>query len=368
MTETIPLVDLHAQYAYIKEEIDAAIRRVLESTSFIMGPEVKAFEAAFAAMTGAADAVGVANGTAALHLALLACGIGPGDEVITTPFTFYATVEAIQQAGARPVFVDIRPDTYNIDASLLERALTPATRAIIPVHLYGQPAEMGEIMLFARQHNLWVIEDAAQAHAAEHHGQRCGSIGDLACFSFFPSKNLGAYGDAGMVTGSNPELMQRMRRLRDHGRTGKYEHMEQGWAYRLDALQAAILGAKLPHLERWTEQRRGAARLYGELLADCELVLPVELSHNRHVYHLYVVRTAQRDALASHLGRSGVASGVHYPIPLHLQPACRDLGYGPGGFPVAEAAAGQVLSLPLYAEIMPTQQRRVADAVRSFTA
>jgi dTDP-4-amino-4,6-dideoxygalactose transaminase len=368
MNEAIPLVDLVAQYASIKEDVDAAIRRVVESASFIMGPEVKAFEAAFAAMTGAAEAVGVANGTAALHLSLLACGIGPGDDVITTPFTFYATAEAIAQAGARPVFVDIRPDTYNIDASQLERALTPATRAILPVHLYGQPADMAEIIAFARAHHLWVIEDAAQAHAAEHRGQRCGSIGDLACFSFFPSKNLGAYGDAGMVTGSNPELMQRVRRLRDHGRTGKYEHAEQGWAYRLDALQAAILGAKLPYLEKWTEQRRAAARLYGALLADCELVLPVELSYNRHVYHCYVVRASQRDALADHLHRCGIATGVHYPIPLHLQPACRDLGYGPGSFPVAEAAARQVLSLPMYPEITPAQQRRIAEAARTFIA
>ena len=258
----IPVVDLKAQYAAIKPEVDAAIQRVVESTGFIMGPEVRSFEAAFARFVGAEAAIGVASGTAALHLALLACGIGPGDEVITTSFTFYATAEAINQAGATPVFVDIAPDTYNLDPAKIEAAITPRTRAIVPVHLYGQSADMDAILAIARQHGLRVIEDAAQAHAAEHHGRRCGSLGDLACFSFYPSKNLGCYGDGGMVTGSDPALLARIRRLRDHGRVGKYEHVELGWGSRLDALQAAILGAKLPHLEEWTEQRRAAAARY----------------------------------------------------------------------------------------------------------
>ncbi|OQA43627.1 MAG: UDP-2-acetamido-2-deoxy-3-oxo-D-glucuronate aminotransferase [Chloroflexi bacterium ADurb.Bin325] len=368
MSEAIPLVDLRAQYAVIREEVTAAMQRVLDSAGFIMGPEVSNFEAAFARYIGAREAVGVASGTAALHLALLACGVGPGDEVITTTFTFYATAEAIAQAGATPVFVDIRPDTYNMDVTQLAAALTPRTRAIIPVHLYGQAAEMAAIGEFARQHGLWVIEDAAQAHAAEHRGQRCGTLGDIACFSFFPSKNLGCYGDGGMVTSNNPELAARVRRLRDHGRIAKYEHAEMGWAYRLDALQAAVLDAKLPHLDAWIVARRRAARYYTELLADVPVGLPVELPDNRHVYHLYVVRSQARDALVEHLHRAGIGASIHYPLPLHLQPVYRDRGWGPGSFPAAEAAAAEVLSLPLYAEITPAQQERVAAAIRQFSS
>ncbi len=366
MSEAIPLVDLRAQYAAIREDVTAAMQRVLDSAGFIMGPEVSNFEAAFARYVGAQAAVGVASGTAALHLALLACGVGPGDEVITTPFTFYATAEAIAQAGATPVFVDIRSDTYNVDAAQLEAALTPRTRAVIPVHLYGQPADMTAINAFARAHGLWVIEDAAQAHGAEVGGQRCGTLGDIACFSFFPSKNLGCYGDGGMVTSNNSELLTRVRRLRDHGRVAKYEHVELGWAYRLDALQAAVLGAKLPHLEAWTAARRRAARYYNELLADSPVNLPVELPGNRHVYHLYVIRVQERDALAEYLHRQGIGASVHYPLPLHLQPVYDDRGWGPGSFPVAERAAAEVLSLPLYAEITPSQQERVAAAIRQF--
>ncbi len=368
MTTTIPLVDLQAQYAAIQDEIDAAIRRVVQSANFIMGPEVHNFEEAFARFVGCAEAVGVASGTAALHLALLACGIGPGDEVITTPFTFYATAEAIVQAGATPIFVDIRPDTYNMDPEKLPAAITPRTRAIIPVHLFGQPADMDPILAVARQHGLWVIEDAAQAHAADYRGRRCGSIGDLACFSFFPSKNLGCYGDGGMVTTNDPTLAARIRRLRDHGRVSKYEHVEPGWGYRLDALQAAILAAKLPHLEQWTEQRRAAARRYAELLQDSEVILPVELPGNRHVYHLYVIRTPRRDELYQHLAAQGIGVGIHYPLPLHLQPVHRNMGWGPGSFPVAEFVANEVLSLPLYAEITPEQQARVASALLAFTS
>ena len=362
----IPVVDLKAQYAAIKPDVDAAIQRVVESTGFIMGPEVRSFEEAFARFVGAEAAIGVASGTAALHLALLACGIGPGDEVITTPFTFYATAEAINQAGATPVFVDIAPDTYNLDPAKIEAAITPRTRAIVPVHLYGQSAEMDAILAIARRHGLRVIEDAAQAHAAEHHGRRCGSLGDLACFSFYPSKNLGCYGDGGMVTGSDPALLARIRRLRDHGRVGKYEHVELGWGSRLDALQAAILGAKLPHLEGWTEQRRAAAARYNDLLSGAEVVVPAERPYNRHVYYCYVIRTPRRDGLAAHLAEQGIDTIVHYPIPMHLQPAYREMGLGPGTFPVAEAAAQQVLSLPMFPEITPEQQQRVAGAVRGF--
>ncbi len=362
----IPLVDLKAQYAGIKPEIDAAIQRVVDNTSFISGPEVQAFEEAFAHFIGVKEAAGVASGTAALHLAFLACGIGPGDEVITTPFTFYATAEAIAQAGAMPIFVDIEPDTYNIDPAKIEAAITPRTRAIVPVHLYGQAAEMDAIMALARRRKLWVIEDAAQAHAAEHRGQRCGSIGDISCFSFYPSKNLGCYGDGGLVASNNPELMARMRRLRDHGRVGKYEHVELGWGYRLDGIQAAILRAKLAHLETWTEQRRAAAGRYNALFAGVEVVTPVERPYNRHVYHCYVIRTPRRDALAAHLASRGIGAVIHYPIPMHLQPAYRAMELGRGSFPVSEAAAEQVLSIPMYPEITPEQQERVADAVKRF--
>jgi dTDP-4-amino-4,6-dideoxygalactose transaminase len=368
VSEAIPLVDLRAQYAAIRADITAAVDRVLEHAVFIMGPEVSGFEAAFAAYLGVPEAIGVASGTAALHLALLACGVGPGDEVITTPFTFYATAEAIAQAGATPVFVDIHPDTYNMDADRLAAALTPRTRAIIPVHLFGHPADMPAINAFARQHNLWVIEDAAQAHGAELDGRRCGGLADIACFSFFPSKNLGCYGDGGMVTTRNPDLAARVRRLRDHGRVGKYEHVELGWGYRLDALQAAVLGAKLPHLEAWTAARRAAAGYYGELLAGCAVDLPVEQAHARHVYHLYVIRTPARDALLGYLHAAGIGASVHYPLPLHLQPVYRGMGLGPGSFPVAERAAAGVLSLPLYAEITRGQQEQVAAAVRQFLA
>ncbi len=365
MGDGIPLVDLKAQYADIKGDIDGAIQRVLDNTSFIMGPEVQGFEEAFARFTDVREAVGVASGTAALHLALLACGIGPDDEVITTPFTFYATAEAIAQVGATPVFVDILPDTYNIDPARLEAAITPRTKAIIPVHLFGQPADLDEILAVARRRGLWVIEDAAQAVGAEYRGQRCGGIGDIACFSFFPSKNLGAYGDGGMVTGNDPALMARVKKLRDHGRISKYEHDELGWGYRLDALQAAILGAKLPYLEDWTERRRAAAQRYNDLLADYDVVTPVERSYNRHVYHCYVIRAADRDGLVAHLSGQGIGVGVHYPLPLHLQPAFANMGLARGAFPVAEAASEQVLSLPMYAEITPEQQARVADAIKA---
>jgi dTDP-4-amino-4,6-dideoxygalactose transaminase len=362
----IPLVDLKAQYDSIKPEIDGAIQRVIDNTSFIMGPEVKNFEGAFAAYIHAQEAVGVASGTGALHLALLACGIGPGDEVITTPHTFFATAEAISQVGATPVFADIQPDTYNLDPECVQAAITERTKAIIPVHLYGQPADMRELTHIARQHGLRVIEDAAQAHGAEYYGQRIGALGDLACFSFFPSKNLGCYGDGGMITTNDPDLAARVRRLRDHGRTGKYEHAELGWGSRLDALQAAILGAKLPYLQEWNDKRRAAAVRYNELLACCDVVTPVERSYNRHVYYCYVIRTANRDGLFKHLTQHGIGVGIHFPIPLHLQPAYECLGLRPGTCPVAEAAAEQVLSLPMFPEIAPEQQQAIAGAIKAF--
>ncbi|MDZ7374227.1 MAG: DegT/DnrJ/EryC1/StrS family aminotransferase [candidate division KSB1 bacterium] len=361
----IPLVDLKAQYQTIQAEIDDAIHRVIEKTAFILGEEVEAFEKEFAAYCGAEYCVGVASGTAALHLALLACGVGPGDEVITTPFTFIATAEAITHCGARPVFVDIDPETCLLDPGKVEAAITPSTKAILPVHLYGQPADMDPIRDIARRHGLRVVEDAAQAHGAEYRGKRAGTLGDVACFSFFPGKNLGAYGDGGAVVTNDPEIARKVRRLRDHGRESKYEHLEIGFGERLDALQAAILRAKLRHLEEWTEARRRHAAHYDRLLPGNGLVRVRTQTDVRHVYHLYVVRTPQRDALLEHLRRQGIGAGVHYPIPLHLQPAyAKD--YRGQTFPAAEAAAKEVLSLPLYPELATEQVEYVAGAVREF--
>jgi dTDP-4-amino-4,6-dideoxygalactose transaminase len=367
MTTEIPLVDLRAQYAGIRAEIDDAVQRVLDHCGFIMGAEVRAFENAFAMYCGSDQAVGVASGTAALHLSLLACGVGAGDEVITTPFTFFASGEAISQTGARPVFVDVDPATYNIDANKIEDAITERTRVIMPVHLYGQPAEMDPILEIAARHNLRVVEDAAQAHGSEYRGRRAGSIGDLACFSFYPSKNLGAYGDGGMVTGSDEALVARVRKLLDHGRVSKYEHDELGWGYRLDALQAAVLGVKLRHLDDWNTARRAHATRYNLLLAHSSVVTPTALDHVQHIYHCYVIRTPRRDELVVHLKESGIGVVVHYPIALHMQPAYRELGYEPGDFPISEACAQEVVSLPMYPELTETQQRRVADTVVAFT-
>lgn len=361
---TIPLVDLKAQYAALKPEIDAAIARVIANASFILGPEVRAFEAAFAAYCQAEHAVGVSSGTAALELTLRALGIGPGDEVITTPFTFIATAEAISAVGATPVFADIDPATYNLDPAAVEAAVTARTRAILPVHLYGQPADMDGLASVAQRYGLKLIEDAAQAHGAEHRGRRVGSLADAACFSFFPGKNLGCYGDGGAVVTNDANLADRVRRLRDHGRTSKYVHEEVGFGHRLDALQAAILAAKLPHLDAANAARRRLAERYSRLLADTDLALPYAPAHVTPVYHLYVVRTARRDQVLAHLQQRGIGAGVHYPLPLHLQPAYRFLGLRPGQFPVAEAAAAQVLSLPLFPEMTEAQQDRVVAALR----
>lgn len=360
----IPLVDLKAQYASIKPEIDAAIQRVLDNTSFILGQEVTDFERAFAEYIGAKGAVGIASGTAALHLSLLACGVGPGDEVITTAHTFIATAEAISHTGARPVFVDIDPRTYNLDPNCVEDAITPHTRAILPVHLYGQPADLDPLLDIAQRKGLWLIEDAAQAHGAEYKGRRCGSIGHLACFSFYPGKNLGAYGDAGAVTGNDEALLARVRKLRDHGRTTKYEHDEIGFGERLDALHAAVLGVKLRHLDAWTEARRAHAELYNRLLANTDVVLPYEPPSVRHAYHLYVIRTPRRDAVLAHLNSRGVGAGVHYPLPLHRQPAYLKQGYGEFRLPITEKTSEEVLSLPMYPELNDEMLAQVVTSVR----
>jgi dTDP-4-amino-4,6-dideoxygalactose transaminase len=363
----IPLVDLKAQYASIKPEIDAAIQQVLDDTSFILGEHVDDFERSFARYVGAKRAVGVASGTAALHLALLACDVGPGDEVITTAHTFIATAEAISHTGARPVFVDIDPRTYNLDPNRVEDAVGPRTKAILPVHLYGQPAEMDALLDISQRRNLWLIEDAAQAHGAEFEERRCGSIGHLACFSFYPGKNLGAYGDAGAVTGNDETLLTKVRVLRNHGRLTKYEHEEIGFGERLDALQAAILSVKLSHLEAWTEARQAHARRYTELLSDCEVVTPYEPPNVRHVYHLYVIRTARRDPMLAYLKAKQIGAGVHYPVPLHRQRAYLNGGYEDVLLPITEQIAAEVLSLPMYAELTEDQTAYVVESVKEFT-
>jgi dTDP-4-amino-4,6-dideoxygalactose transaminase len=366
LASSIPLVDLRAQYETIRDEIDTAIQRVLDSTSFILGPEVRAFEDAFATFSGASSAVGVASGTAALQLALQALGVAPSDEVITTSLTFIATAEAISHAGARPVFADIDPSTFTLDPAAVEAAITPKTRAIVPVHLYGHPADMIAIRDIARRRGLAMVEDAAQAHGAEVDGRRVGSLADLAAFSFYPGKNLGAYGDAGAVTGDDESLVGRVRKLRDHGRTSKYAHDEVGYGERMDSLQAAILRVKLRHLEDWTAARRRHAEGYRERLAGLDVGLPAQAPGRHHVYHLFVIRSDRRDELLAHLLRAGIGAGIHYPIPVHLQAAYRSPGDRPPRLPETEAAAAEVLSLPLYPEMTDSVLDRVSDAVRDF--
>ena len=359
----IPYLDLKAQYHSIKTEIDAAVLRVLESTQYILGEEVAAFEREFAGYCHASQAIGVNSGTSALHLALLAAGIGPGDEVITVPFTFVATVSAICYTGATPVFVDIEPDYFTMDPSKIEAAITPKTKAIMPVHLYGQPADMDPIMEIARRRGLTVIEDAAQAHGSDYHGRRCGSIAEIAGFSFYPGKNLGAYGEGGAITTTRADVAATCRTLRDWGQEKRYEHRLKGFNYRMDGIQGAILRVKLRHLEAWTERRRQVAEWYAAALDPDSVRLPKARPGCRHVYHVYAVRTDDREKLRDVLGRQGIQTGVHYPIPVHLQPAHADLGYHAGDFPVAEQVAREVLSLPMFPEMTREQVQAVAEAV-----
>ena len=363
MGGVIPFLDLKAQYRSIKPEIEAAVASVLDSGQFVLGPEVAAFEREFAQYSGAAHGIAVNTGTSALHLALLAAGVGPGDEVITVPFTFVATVAAIGYTGARPVFVDIDPVTFTMDPARLEAAITPRTKAIIPVHLYGQMADMDPIMEVAKRHGLTVIEDACQAHGAYYKGRRAGSIGDLACFSFYPGKNLGACGEGGIVLTSNPQHDRAVRLLRDWGAEHKYHHVVKGFNYRMEGLQGAILRVKLRHLDAWTEGRRRCAAQYGELLADSPVQAPREASYGRHVYHVYAVRTADRNQLKATLDAAGIQWNIHYPIPVHLQPAWAELGHRAGDFPHSEAAANEVLSLPMYPELGADAVARVAAVV-----
>lgn len=360
----IPLVDLKANYTAHRAQIDAAIARVLDNTSFIGGPEVRGFEQAYAEFQGTRRAVGIASGTAALYLALRALGVGVGDEVITTPHTFIATVEPIAQLGARPVFVDIDPETFNIDARRIEASITSHTKAIVPVHLYGRMAPMPEIMEIAHRHGLSVVEDAAQAHGAEIGGRRAGAWGNAACFSFFPSKNLGAYGDGGALCTNDEVLADTVAKLRDHGRITKYEHDVLGYGERLDALHAAILGAKLPYLNEWNAARRRHAAYYDEALSELDnVVTPSAPRDGLHVYHLYVVRvTGNRDAILGSLQQQGIGAGIHYPVPLHLQPALAGNGGQPGDYPHTEEAARSIISLPIFPELTEAQCEQVIKA------
>jgi len=360
----VPYLDLKAQYQSIKPEIDAAIARVLDSCQFVLGSEVAGFERDFAAHSGTSECIALNSGTSALHLALLAAGVGPGHEVITVPFTFVASVAAVLYAGAKPVLVDIDPRSFTMDPAAIEAAITSRTKAILPVHLYGQSADMDPIMEIARRHALVVIEDAAQAHGAKYKGRPAGNIGDMACFSFYPGKNLGAYGEGGAVTTSNAEYARTIRMLRDWGQDHKYHHVLRGYNYRMEGFQGAILRVKLKHLDKWTEARRSIVRQYNELLADCEIETPEEMPWGRHVYHVYTLRTDDRDALQAALTAVGIQTGIHYPVPVHLQPAYSDLSYGPGAFPQAERAAKQVLSLPLYPELSSKAVVHVAEVVR----
>jgi dTDP-4-amino-4,6-dideoxygalactose transaminase len=368
----VPFVDLQAQYRAIKAEVDAAVQRVLDTSAFILGREVEAFERDFADYVGARECVGVSNGTAALHLALMACGVGAGQEVIVPANTFFATAEAVSAAGATPVFADCDPVTYNLDPAKLEAAVTERTRAVIPVHLYGQPADLDAVDEVAKRHDLIVIEDAAQAHGARYRGRRVGALARAGCFSFYPGKNLGAYGEGGAVTTDDPEVARRVRLLRDHGSERKYHHEVVGYNLRLEGIQGAVLSVKLKHLDGWNELRRRHAARYRELLGPLEeagaLSLPREAAYAEHVYHLFVVQTSARDALQRFLAAANVHTGIHYPVPAHLQPAYAALGHKEGDFPESERQARRVLSLPMFAELTERQLRYVAHAVEDFRA
>lgn len=362
---SVPMVDLKVQYDAIRNEIDTAVLGVMQTTHFILGPHGKALEEAIAAYHGVRHAVGVASGTDALHLALIAAGIGKGDAVITTPFTFIATAEAISYVGGTPVFVDIDPITFNIDVSKLERAITPKTKAIIPVHLYGQAADMDGLMAIAKTHGLKVIEDCAQSFGAEYKGRKTGAFGDIGCFSFFPSKNLGCYGDGGMVLTDDASLAEQMRVLRNHGSSVRYYHDRIGFNSRLDEMQAAILQVKFKHIDEYNAKRRQNAMSYSKRLAAIGIQTPAEQKDTRHVFHQYTIRVKNRDVVKQKLDAGNVTSSmIYYPVPLHLQKAYRDLGMKPGSLPEAELAASEVLSLPMYPELTEAQIETVAEAVR----
>ena len=362
----VKFVDLSAQHKALEPEIKDVFNRVLANCSFVLGPEVEKFEKAFAAYCGVAHCVAVTNGTAAIQLALQGLGVGLGDEVITVAHTFVATAEAINATGARPVFVDIDPVSYTMDPAMLEMAITPRTKAIIPVHLYGQPADMDAINAIASRHNLLVIEDSCQAHGAKYKGRRAGSLGNAACFSFYPSKNLGACGEGGAVTTNDPELAKKLRMLRDHGSVKKYEHDFPAYNLRLEGIQGGVLAVKLPHLDGWNENRRVLAKRYNELFAGSKVAVPQQMRYAEHVYHLYIIVVEDREALRRALTEHGIENGLHYPVPLHLQKAYADLGYKKGDFPVSEHVASNHVSLPMYAELPLEHVEHVAKTVREI--
>jgi dTDP-4-amino-4,6-dideoxygalactose transaminase len=363
----IRLVDLATQHARLRPELDAAIAGVLDRSEFVLGRPVADFEAAFAAYCGTDAALGVNSGTSALHLALLAAGVGPGDEVITTAFTFVATVAAIGYTGARPVLVDISPGSFTIDPGRIEAAITPRTRAIVPVHLYGQPADMDPILDIARRHRLAVIEDACQAHGAEYRGRRVGSLGDAGCFSFYPSKNLGACGEGGMLVTSNPEVAQQVRLLRDWGQSGPYQHVVQGFNYRMEGLQGAVLGVKLRYLEQWNAVRRANAARYDATILGPALQATPAMTYGRHVYHIYAVRANRRAEAQQAFQERGIETRIHYPTPIHLLEAWSHLGLRAGDLPEAERAANEVLSIPVHPELSPEQVNDVIQALQAIS-
>lgn len=363
----IPFLDLKVQYQQIKSEVDQAIKEVIDSCAFINGPATKQFERNFADYCGIRYAVGVANGTDALYLALKAMGIGPGDEVITAPNTFIATTEAITLVGAKNVFVDIHPETYNIDVAKIEEKITPRTKAIIPVHLFGQPADMEPILALAKKYQLKIIEDACQAHGAQYQGRRAGNFGDVACFSFYPGKNLGAYGDGGVVVTNEEEITRKVAMLADHGSLVKYEHQVEGINSRLDSIQAAVLDVKLRYLDDWNEKRRQNAYIYNEFLKDIDgVITPVELANTKSVYHLYVIQVENREELRQKLNAEGIGTGIHYPTALHQQPAYQYLGYKTGSFPIAEQCTRRYLSLPMYPELTEPMIETVCHAIERY--
>jgi len=365
----VPFLDLKVQYESIRDEIAAGLQQVLDKTAFAGGPFVESFEKDFASFCACEFAIGVSSGTTALWTALSALGVGPGDEVVTTPNTFIATAEAISFCGAKPVFVDVDEHTYTLNPEQLENAITSRTKAIIPVHLYGQMADMDRIMQIALAHGLFVVEDACQAHGAEYKGRRAGSIGDAGCFSFYPGKNLGAYGEAGAIVTNNTELAEKMRMFRDHGQAKKYYHSMIGWNARMDGFQGAVLSVKLKHLPGWNDARRKNAQLYNDLLANVKSVItPAEADYARHVYHIYAIRAQNRDALIRGLAEKGIFCGIHYPVPIHLQGAYKLLGYEKGDFPIAEKCAEEVVSLPMFPELTREQIKHVAHEIERFVA
>ncbi len=362
----VPYLDLPAQMRPLRKEIDAAIARTLDNCSFCLGPDVAQFEKDFARFCGAQHCVAFNSGNSSLHIAMLLLNVGRDDEVITTPSSFVATSWAISYVGAKPVYVDVDDATFNLDPKLVERAITPRTKAVLPVHLYGQSADLDPLLEICRRHNLPLVEDAAQAHGATYKGKVIGTFGALACFSFYPGKNLGAYGEGGALLTNNAEFAARARALREHGSRQRYYHDEIGFNYRMEGIQGAVLGVKLKHLDTWTRERRRVAHRYAELLADTPLQLPTEAKYGESAWHLYVVRHPQRDALKKHLEVNHIGCALHYPLPLHLQKAYAHLGYREGDFPVAENAARQCLSLPIYPEMTEAQIQRVSNVIHEF--